>query len=61
MNKVTLTQTKSSNFILSSDTRKRSFEEVISEVAEMDSELKVLERKLCTLTATVGEHNDEGQ
>ena len=61
MNKVTLTQTKSCNFILSSDTRKRSFEKVISEVAEMDSELKVLEKKLCTLIAPVGEHNDEGQ
>ena len=61
MNKVTLNQTKSSNFILSSDTTKRSFEKVISEVAEMDSELKVLEKKLCTLIAPVGEHNDEGQ
>lgn len=61
MNKVTLTQTKNSNFILSSDTTKRSFEKVISEVAEMDSELKVLEKKLCTLIAPVGEHNDEGQ
>ena len=54
MKKVTLTQTKTSNVILSSDTTKGSLK-------KMDSELKEVKEKLCTLTASVGESKDEGQ
>ena len=54
MKKVTLTQTKTSNVILSSDTTKGSLK-------KMDSELKEVKEKLCTLTALVGEGKVEGQ
>ena len=61
MNKVTLTQTKSFNVILSSDTTKGSLEKIISKMAKMDSELKEVEEKRCTSTAVVGEIKDQGQ
>ena len=61
MNKVTLTQTKSFNAILSSDTTKVSLEKIISKMEKMDSELKEVKEKLCTSTAGVGEIKDQGQ
>ena len=51
MNKVTLTQTKSFNVILSSDTTKGSLEKIISEMAKMESELKEVKEKRCASTA----------
>ncbi|CAH3157708.1 unnamed protein product [Pocillopora meandrina] len=39
----------------------RSFEKMIGEMVKMDSELKEVKEKLCTLTASVGESKDEGQ
>ena len=61
MNKVTLTQTKSFNAILSSDTTKGSLEKIISKMEKMDSELKEVKEKRCTSTAGVGEVKDQGQ
>ena len=61
MNKVTLTQTKSFNAILSSDTTKVSLEKIISKMEKMDSELKEVKEKQCTSTAGVGEIKDQGQ
>lgn len=61
MNKVTINQTNSFSPILSSDTTKGSHEKIISEITKMDSELKEVKEKLCTLTASVGECKDEGQ
>ena len=61
MNKVTLTQTKSSNVIISSDITEGSLEKMIGVMVKMDSELKEVKEKLCTLTAPVGENKDEGQ
>ena len=40
---------------------KGSLEKMRSEMAKMDSELKEVKGKLCTLAATVGESKDEGQ
>ena len=60
MNKVTLTQTESSNVILSSDTTKGSLEQMVSEMAKMDCELREVKEKLCSLTAPVGGSKDEG-
>ena len=60
MNKVTLTQTKSSNVIISSDNTEGSLEKMIGVMVKMDSELKEVKEKLCTLTAPVGENKDEG-
>ena len=34
---------------------------MIGEMVKMDSELKEVKEKLCTLTASVGESKDEGQ
>ena len=34
---------------------------MIGEMAKMDSELKEVKEKLCTLTAAVGENKDEGR
>ena len=34
---------------------------MICEMVKMDSELKEVKEKLCTLTASVGESKDEGQ
>ena len=34
---------------------------MIGEMAKMESELKEVKEKLCTLTASVGESKDEGQ
>ena len=61
MNKVTLTQTKSFNAILSSETTKGSLEKIISKMEKMDSELKEVKEKRCTSTAGVGEIKDQGQ
>ena len=61
MNKVTLTQTKSFNVILSSDTTKGSLEKIIGEMAKIDSELKEVKEKLCTSTAPMGKIKDQGQ
>ena len=61
MNKVTLTQTKSFNVILSSDTSKGSLEKIIGEMTKMDSELKEVKEKLCTSTAPMGKIRDQGQ
>ena len=61
MNKVTLTQTKSFDVILSSDTTKGSHEKIISKMAKMDSELKEVKENRCTSTAVVGEIKDQGQ
>lgn len=61
MNKVTLTQTKIFNVILSSDTTKGSLEKIISEMAKMESELKEVKEKRCASTAPVGEIKDQGQ
>ena len=61
MNKVTLTQTKSFNVILSSDTTKGSLEKIIGEMAKMESELKEVKEKRCASTALVGEIKDQGQ
>lgn len=61
MNKVTLTQTKIFNVILSSDTTKGSLEKIISEMAKMESELKEVKEKRCASTALVGEIKDQGQ
>ena len=61
MNKVTLTQTKSSNVIISSDITEGSLEKMMGVMVKMDSELKEVKEKLCTLTAPVGENKDEGQ
>ena len=48
MNKVTLTQTESSNVILSSDTTKGSLEQMVGEMAKMDCELREVKEKLCS-------------
>ena len=40
---------------------KGSLEKMRSEMAKMDSELKEVKEKLCTLAAPVGESKDEGQ
>ena len=61
MNKVTLTQTKSFNVILSSDTSKGSLEKIIGEMAKMDSELREVKEKLCTSPAPMGKIKDQGQ
>ena len=58
---MTLTHIKFSNVTLSSDTTKESLKKMIGEMAKMDSELKEVKKKLCTLTAPVGESKDEGQ
>ena len=61
MNKVTLTQTKSFNVILSSDTTKGSLEKMIGKMDKIDSELKEVKVKLCTSTAPMGKIKDQGQ
>ena len=61
MNKVTLTQTKSFNVILSSDTTKGSLEKMIGKMDKIDSELKEVKEKLCTSTAPMGKIKDQGQ
>ena len=62
MKKVTLTPTKSSHVILSSDITKGSIEKMIGKMVKMDSELKEGKEKLCTsLTAPLVESKDEGQ
>ena len=61
MNKVTRTQTKIFNVILSSDTTKGSLEKIISEMAKMESELKEVKEKRCASTAPVEEIKDQGQ
>ena len=61
MDRVILTQTKSSYVILLSDTTKGSLEKVTGTMAKMDCELREVKKKLCTLTALVGENKDEGQ
>ena len=38
-----------------------SLEKMIGEMVKMDSELKEVKEKLCTLTASVGESKDDGQ
>ena len=55
-----LTLTKSSNIIPSSDSTKESLEKIIGEMAKMDNELKEVKKKMCTLTAPVGESRNEG-
>ena len=40
---------------------KGSLEKMIGEMLKMDSELREVKEKLCTLTASVGENKDEGQ
>ena len=61
MKKVTLTPTKNSHVILSSDITKGSIEKMIDKMVKMDSELKDRKEKLCTLTAPLVESKDEGQ
>ena len=54
---MTLTRTK--NFQCYST--KGSLEKMRSEMAKMDSELKEVKEKLCTLATPVGESKNEGQ